>query len=95
MKLAIFDFDSTFRIIYNTFCEPYFEYFQIPENYRMKLFAFTAPNYLVIIREWILNDCEEAIPVVIKDLMFCINIQAKLSNTFLSANFQSLNSTIF
>ena len=68
---------------------------QIPKKYRMKLFAFTAPNSLVIIREWILNDCTEAIPVVIKDLMFCINIQAKLSNTFLSANFQSLNSTIF
>ena len=91
----IFDFDSTFKIIYNTFYEPYFEYLQIPKKYRMKLFAFTAPNSLVIIREWILNDCTEAIPVVIKDLMFCINIQAKLSNTFLSANFQSLNSTIF
>ena len=91
----IFDFDSTFKIIYNTFYEPYFEYLQIPKKYRMKLFAFTAPNSLVIIREWILNDCKEAIPVVIKDLMFCINTQAKLADTFLSTNFQSLNSTIF
>lgn len=61
----------------------------------MKLFAFTVPNSLIVIREWILSDCKEAIPVVIKDLLFCINIQTKLSNTFLSANFQSLNSTIF
>ncbi len=89
----IFDFDSTFKIIYNTFYEPYFEYFQIPKKYRMKLFAFTVPNSFIIIKEWILSDCTEAIPVVIKDLMFCINIQAKLADTFLSANFQSSNSS--
>ncbi len=61
-------YDALFRLVF----EPVLEQFRVPQNKRPFVIKFYLSGVFAVVMEWIKNDCEEDIKVIIEIISDCV-----------------------
>jgi AcrR family transcriptional regulator len=61
-------YDTLFRLVF----EPVLEQFRVPQNKRPFVIKFYLSGVFAVVMEWIKNDCEEDIKVIIEIILDCV-----------------------